>query len=149
MDKLFFMIIAFLAGIGLSIQAGTNSLLGRVLQNPVMASLINFLVGLIPLSILVALLTSDFHRTLAHVPKTKWWMWVGGFLGASLVTMAIFTAPKIGSSRMFALVICGQLLGSLIIDHFGLLGLPQQPINFMRIVGVLFILGGVLIVQNF
>jgi len=46
------------------------------------------------------------------------------------------------------LMVAGQLALSLILDHFGVMGVPQQPISLPRIAGVLLVIGGVLLVRR-
>ena len=46
------------------------------------------------------------------------------------------------------LMVGGQLLISLALDHFGVLGVPQQPLSLGRIAGVGLVLAGVLLVRR-
>ena len=54
--------------------------------------------------------------------------------------------PRLGAATVLALIVVGQMLGSLAFDHFGLLGLAQHPVSPIRLAGAaLLILGAVLI----
>ncbi len=44
--------------------------------------------------------------------------------------------------------VVGQMLGSLAFDHFGLLGLPQQPANAMRLGGAALLVIGVVLIRS-
>ena len=43
---------------------------------------------------------------------------------------------------MIALIISGQLLAGLVLDHYGLLGVQVRPINLTRVFGVAALLFG-------
>ena len=75
--------------------------------------------------------------------------WTGGALGAYFVAATIFLAPKLGATTMVALLLAGQMVASLALDHFGLLGYPIHPVSLGRIAGVVMIAGGVMLVRNF
>jgi transporter family-2 protein len=79
--------------------------------------------------------------------QTPWWLWIGGALGAFYVFCTIFLAPKLGGATLIGLVISGQMIVSLILDHYGFLGFAQQPINIWRILGVFLLLIGVILIK--
>ena len=61
----------------------------------------------------------------------------------------IHVARAACAATYFALIICGQLCASMVLDQFGLLGYPLQPISLLRFVGVvLLIVGAVLVIRN-
>jgi bacterial/archaeal transporter family-2 protein len=76
-----------------------------------------------------------------------WWVWTGGLLGAFYVLGSIVTAPKLGAATLVALILAGQAIASLAVDHFGWVGFEEQPITALRIVGVLLLAGGVALVR--
>jgi transporter family-2 protein len=51
--------------------------------------------------------------------------------------------PRIGATAGVTLLIAGQLVISLIFDHFGLLDTPVRPIDLGRLAGLLFLAIGV------
>jgi transporter family-2 protein len=76
-----------------------------------------------------------------------WWIWVGGLLGAFYVLGSIVTAPKLGAATLVALILAGQAIASLLVDHFGWVGFEPHPITGVRVVGVLLLAGGVALVR--
>src|SRR5690606_41377593 len=64
------------------------------------------------------------------------WIWVGGAIGACLVLVATLLVPKIGAGALICLIGLGHLLGSLLFDHFAVLG-PHRPADTLRIAGAL------------
>src|SRR3954454_9669346 len=60
---------------------------------------------------------------------TQWWNWVGGPLGAAIVLAGAALTPRLGAAAFIALVVGGQLVCSVLLDHFALMGLPEQSIT--------------------
>ncbi|MEL7263826.1 MAG: DMT family transporter [Planctomycetota bacterium] len=46
--------------------------------------------------------------------------------------------------QWFALIICGQVMISLLLDHYGWLGMPLNRISPLKIAGTVMLVGGVL-----
>jgi transporter family-2 protein len=71
---------------------------------------------------------------------------VGGLLGAVYVFVAIEAVRTLGASGLAAVVITGQLVISVVIDRFGLLGVAKQHISAGRILGLVLLAAGVALV---
>ena len=76
-----------------------------------------------------------------------WWNWIGGPLGALIVLSGAALAPRLGAAAFIASVVAGQLLCSLLLDHFGLMNLPQQALTSGRLIGAALVFAGVLLVK--
>ena len=140
------LLLALVAGILVAIQAPTNAILAKASGSPVVAAFISFFVGTIALGALVAATSGKiFAPGLRDVP---WYAWVGGLYGAVFVAVAAFAAPRIGVGVLLTAAIAGQLLAALVLDHFGFFGLPRQPVNLTRIVGVALVLAGAVLVRK-
>lgn len=70
-----------------------------------------------------------------------------GFFGAMFVGVAILMVPRLGAMVVVALVVVGQMFGSLAFDHFGVLGLPQHSASLSRFVGAALLIMGVVLVR--
>lgn len=147
MEKVLWIVMAFLAGAFLPIQAGLNNKLAKTGGSPVHASMISFAVGVVALIVYI-LLTSQ-NVSWKGIRDAPTYAWAGGILGAFYVTVIVLAFPKIGPGFTFGLVVAGQLLISMLIEHFQLLGAQPQPISIGRIAGMLLIIGGVLIIKRF
>ncbi|MBL4561295.1 MAG: DMT family transporter [Labilibaculum sp.] len=146
--RYFLMLLALALGCFLPVQASINAKLGGFLKAPLMAALVNFMVGGFVL-LLVVLGTRTPNNLLLAVKEAPVYVWIGGLMGSIFVGSIIFLIPRLGAALSFSLIVCGQLVFSLILDHFGMFGVPVQPINWGRIAGVLLILGGVLVIHKF
>lgn len=145
MQYLFITLIG-VSGIGLAVQAATNARMSEAVQSPVLSALINFAVGALMLAALA--FSGIFGRgNLSTIGTAPWWAWTGGILGAIWVTAAVVALPKIGTAIAFAAVIIGQLLGALLLDTFGLLGVPQIPLHPWRVAGAVLMTIGIVLMQ--
>ncbi len=145
--KLFYIGLALVAGFLMPVQAGVNSILRGYLRAPESAALVSFFVGTVGLVayVLAARLPFDYSNAAANAP---WWSWLGGLLGAFFVTATVILVPKVGAGTMAGLIIAGQLLAALFLDHFGMLGYPQHPISLPRMLGVVFLVLGAIFIRK-
>jgi len=77
-----------------------------------------------------------------------WWAWMGGLYGCAFVVSAAWGVPRLGVATTITVMIAGQLLLSLALDHFGALGVEKQPLSLGRIAGVALVIGGVVLVRR-
>ncbi len=56
---------------------------------------------------------------------------------------------KIGAGPFNGLVITANLVMSLAIDHYGLLRMPEHPMNWWRALGAILMVGGITLVSKF
>lgn len=129
-------------------QGVVNSKLAGYVDSPVSAAFISFAVGTIVLFVYM-LLTGVPLSGLASSKNAPLVAWIGGFLGAFFVTVMATVVPKIGVALAFSLAIGGQMLVTLLIDHFGWLGVPEKPINLYRVLGAAMITIGVILIRKF
>lgn len=144
----FFLLLAAVAGAMLPIQAGLNAKMGKAVGDPVYASLISFVVGALVLFVYALIAKVDLTQ-ITQAGTAHWSVWTAGLLGAFYVTAVIMLVPKIGVALTFGLVVTGQLGLSLVLDHYGLLGLPVHPVNWQRIAGILLTIGGVVLIRKY
>jgi len=142
------LLLAFGIGVTLSAQAAVNARLGKELGNPELGALVSLALSalLMLLYCLVSRPALPTRATLSHIPA---WAWMGGVCGAVNLTATILLAPKLGLGTLSGLIIAGLLITSVVLDHFGLLGMAQHPVVFGRIAGVLLLLAGVVLIKRF
>lgn len=140
--------LALAAGACLPTQAGINAQLNLWTKSPVLTAAISFAVGTLCLIVYAMILRLPLP-TRSEMPQLAWWIWTGGFFGAFFVASTVVLAPRLGAAAMVALIIAGQMLASLVLDHFGWLGYPLQPLNLGRLIGTGLIVGGVVLIRFF
>ncbi len=142
MEKLLLLVLAVGIGLVLSLQPPINAGLARF-TGVVESSAISFGVGAVLLFAAALVMGKGSLLAATQAPPVYW---LGGLLGAAYVTFAVFLVPRIGALALMASVIVGQLTASLLIDHFGILGVPVHPVSWHRIIGLIVMLGGLRLV---
>ena len=141
---LFLLPLALGVGIAMAFQTAINSQLREHLHSPLQAALLSFTVGTIVLALMVFFQSAE-KPSVAELANIPWLLWIGGCLGVYAISMSIYTAPKLGFLTFSGLVIFGQLVISMLLDHFGLLGTDKTPIHWQRLLGSIIIFVGVLL----
>lgn len=143
-----FIVVVVLAGAMAPTQAGINAELSSYLRSNVLAALVSFLVGSGALFVYALVLRLPWPGVQA-LQAAPWWVWTGGLCGAYLVTATVTAVPVLGAATMIGVFVAGQMGTSLVLDHFGWVGYPVQPISVWRCVGIVCILVGVFLIKRF
>jgi transporter family-2 protein len=139
---------AMLGGSVIPIQAGINAQLRNILGHPVLSVLVSVSVSV--LSLLVYIVTARLPLTgFGAWQQAPWWTWLGGVCGALFLIAMTTLAPRLGSIALIACVIAGQVLCSVILDQYGLLGFKQHSLNIGRLAGVACLGVGVYLVLRY
>ena len=138
--------MAFFAGAVLPFQATSNGAIGKALGHPLWGAIVSLTVSALVLVPLLCLLIVPAPR-IGTALQAPWWVWIGGVLGAVYVASAAAFAPKLGAGGFIVLVVAGQMIAAVIVDHFGLMNVTPRPISLARLAGVAFILAGALFIQ--
>lgn len=146
MNKWIFYIGAILVGVALGFQSPMNSALGK-LTNPKNSAVLNNLLGL---AILVLISFSDGSiKQFGSLFKAPIHLLLGGALGATIVYLSIVVIPAIGAATFASIIVTVQMVITILIDHYGLFGLPKTPVNWYRIAGVILMLIGIRLIKRF
>ncbi len=144
---LVFLLLALLAGAVLPVQTGVNLQLRHFLGHPLTAALVSFVVGTVGLAALAAMLRAPMPLGQAWA-RSAWWHWGGGLLGATYIVATIVIAPRLGAATLVAALVAGQMITSLVLDHYGWVGFAEHPVSIPRLVGAALVVGGVVLVQR-
>ncbi|HEX8086079.1 MAG TPA: DMT family transporter [Solirubrobacteraceae bacterium] len=134
---------AFVGGL-IALQAPINSMLGKA-TGSFQAAFISFAIGTVVLAIIAAFAKGGFG-SMDEARTLSWYYLTGGVLGAAYVTTVLVTVRELGAGPVVAATIAGQLSASVVLDQFGLLGLPKDPITVGKVIGVLLLAAGVYLV---
>jgi bacterial/archaeal transporter family-2 protein len=143
-----YLLFALLAGAMLPFQFGINAQLAEWLGSPVRATFVSFAVGTLVLLAVTIAAFRDWPST-GRVSDAPWWVWIGGLLGAFYVLGSVVTAPKLGAATLVAMILAGQAIASLLVDHFGWVGFEENPVTPGRLVGMGLVAAGVALVRVF
>ncbi len=137
-------LLAVLVGAGLTLQVGMNSTVRMAIGSPVVATIVNFAVGLAALGLVaVASGARVVPGSTAAVPA---WAWFGGLLGAAYVASTTVLGPRLGATALLALTLGGQMLAALAVDQYGVIGFPQSPVTPARLLGAVLVIAGALLI---
>ena len=140
-------VLALGAGVSVATQQVLNGGLRTALASPAWAGLISYAGGLLTMIVAVIALREQVPswKTVVEVP---WYAWSGGVFGAVFILLAILLLPSLGAATLFALVIAGQVLAAITLDHFGALGLAPHPIGAARLAGAALLIAGVILIRE-
>jgi bacterial/archaeal transporter family-2 protein len=136
----FFVPLSLLAGGLLAVQAGANTQLSKATGSPFAATIIQVAIAGGLLLVLAA--ATGTALAFARLPAAPWWHATGGIATAIYVASTILLFPRLGAVVTVGLFIAGQMLASLGLDTFGVLGVPRQPPQAATIVGTMAVFTG-------
>ncbi len=142
------LMLGLAGGVALASQAGINAQLRQYVHSPYQAAFFSFLVGTLILGVVV-LMQTGARPQLQELTAVPYWLWIGGLLGAFGVSVAIILAPRLGAVNLTIVIVCGQLLAALVLDHFGWLGFEKHAINWQRISGVILVIAGLVLTMKY
>jgi transporter family-2 protein len=125
-----YLIWALLAGSFIPVVGILNGRVGRALGEPLHASVLLFGVAIL-LAITVAVLAGRGLPNIGDFRQLQPVEYLAGFVVAFYVISATVLAGKIGVANFIVMAVSGQIIFSLLIDHFGLFGAPIRPVNLL------------------
>jgi transporter family-2 protein len=139
-------LLAVLVGAGLTVQVGMNATVRMAIGSPVLAAIVNFVVGLGALALVAV--ASGARWTPGAAATVPAWAWFGGLLGAAYVAATTVLGPRLGAAALLALTLAGQMVAALLVDHYGVIGFPQSPVTPGRLLGAALLVAGVLLIMR-
>jgi transporter family-2 protein len=137
-------LIGLIGGVGVGLQVPIAGAMGQRVGG-IASSFIIHLSGAIFSGLFLFLRGGEKIRDWTTLP---WYMLIAGIFGLILYLTINVTLPRLGSTMMVSLIIVGQLMAGVVIDHFGLLGVVTRHIDLPRAIGlVVLVLGAYLIAK--
>jgi len=144
----FAFLFAFVAGAFISIQAGSNTELKKAFGQAMPAVVVNYLLGAAGV-LLYSLATRVPIPSSQQISQAPWWSWLGGLFGLLYGLAAVFLGSELGAATLMALVVTGQLVCSVVLDHFGWVGFEPHPASLWRIAGCVMMIAGLALIAKF
>jgi transporter family-2 protein len=141
-----FFLIGTGAGALITMQSVLNAALGKragSLGSVLLLTLVSIAL-LIPLVLLIPG-TADLRQLPG---PSQWYLYAGGLLGITILATPIVLVPRIGATATLTALVAGQLTLAVVVDHFGVLGVPRAEITETKILGLALLVGGVLLVTR-
>ena len=140
-------VLTIAAGVSIIVQQALNANLRTAIGSAAWSGLISYAVGLVCMVSLIAALRDPLPSA-AVAARIPWWAWSGGLFGAIFIGLAILLIPQLGAATFIAVLVAGQMLASLTLDHYGWLGLAQRPVDLTRLIGVCLLVAGVVLIRR-
>ncbi len=143
MSDLALLLLAFALGVMLSVYQPMNATVSRLTGSPILANVVFYFIGLA--TSVVLLLASGGLKYASRLRGMPPILYTAGIMSAFMVLGTIILLPRLGARRLFLLQVSGQILMAMVIAHFGLLGLPHDPLSPRKIAGAVILLIGAII----
>lgn len=139
--------LALAAGVSVVVQQVLNANLRGALNSAVWSGFMSYFIGVLCMVALAVALREPVPSAVVAA-RIPWWAWSGGLFGAIFIGLAIILVPQLGAATFLALLVTGQMLASIALDHFGLFGLVQRSVDLPRLIGVLLLIAGVVLIRR-
>lgn len=139
-------LLAIGAGVSAVIQQAVNANLRAEIGSVWWAGFISYVVGTLAMLLMVVLLREPV-MTMQVMQRTQLISWTGGIFGVVYIATSILLFPRLGAATVITLAVAGQMLGSLVFDHFGILGVPVHEISVARLTGAALLVTGVILIR--
>ncbi len=147
MQLFLYMVAGVVVGAMVSTQPPLNAILARGLGSAYAAVAVAIFTAFF-CSLLILLATGNARIAPSALVAVPWWVYLSGVFGAIFVGAGVAIAPVTGALLFFVCIVAGQLIGSMVCDHFGAFGLQVRQISPARIAGVALVLGGAILVSK-
>lgn len=138
----FFLFTIFL-GVVLTVHLAMNGKVGAAIGNPRVANALFWCIGAVGACAIGA--TGWTAGGLTGLREVHPILLTAGLLGASLVFAIAWAIPRVGAFGLMLGLLAGQILGGMVLSHFGWLGSPLQPISVLNLAGAALMVGGVVL----
>ena len=130
-------------GVILAVHLAMNGKVGSVLNNARVGNALFWCIGAV--GALAIGLTGWQNGALGPLKQVSPVLLTAGVLGACLVFAIAWLIPQVGAGSVMITLLAGQVLGGLIMSHYGWLGSPVQPVTLTKVAGVVVMIGGVVL----
>ena len=130
-------------GVVLAVHLSMNGKVGSVLNNARVGNALFWCIGAV--GALAIGLTGWQTGALGPLKQVHPVLLTAGILGACLVFAIAWLIPQVGAGPVMITLLAGQILGGMLMSHFGWLGSPVQPVTMTKIAGVVVMIGGVVL----
>ena len=141
--QLLFAALAIAAGAAAAIQSAANAGLKSHIGLGA-ALVVN--TGVVLIATIVLWLATGAN-TRFFPTSAPWTLYIGGLCGFATIAALALAFPQLGAAWAIAMMVLGQGLAALIIDHFGLMGMPHDPVTATRLAGVALVALGIIVIR--
>jgi len=141
------LLVAVLGGAANPFQGATNAQLNKDLAQPVWTGFVVYASGLVGLLLVLLAMRQSFPA--GRAAAVPWWAWMGGLISLGPTIAGLTMTQKLGSGLFTAASLTAAVVTSVMLDHFGIVGLKQHSASPGRLVGCALLVAGVWLVAKF
>lgn len=140
---------AILAGISNPLQSGSNSELLKRMEAPIVAAFAVYFVAAACLLLCIPFLGFPLRSAIAKLGGAPWWIAIGGVCNCAFLLASLTITKKLGSGTFTTLVVISAVLTSVLLDNFGMLGLPVRSLTWLRGLGCALAVTSVILIARY
>jgi bacterial/archaeal transporter family-2 protein len=145
MSSIFLYPLAVLAGVAAACQGGAN---GALTQRAGLGAALIFNTLVVTVGSLLIFFLGGGPRSLVKLAGAPWSHYLGGLCGLIIIASIPLATPRLGIAIVLALMVASQGITAIVIDHFGLFGMPRAPLSLSRVGGALLLVAGVALMRR-
>jgi len=148
MNYLIMTLFSVLSGMAIATQSGMSGQLGRLLNNPLMATFVIYVSSTVIISIILIVLKTPLP-SFELIKAVPWYLWISGALLSVIALSCVYwLMPIIGVPKVMVGVLFGQLLISMVGGHFGWFNMPVTNFNIEKLIGTVFLFVGIVFINK-
>ena len=146
MSQYILALLALVTGALIPFQLAFNGQLGTALKSVYLGAFFVFLTGLLAL-LAILLAGRSAWPAPSELMTVPWTAWLGGLIATAYIVAVVFLVPRLGVGSTAVLIIAGQLIAAMALDHVGAFGATANAVNTLRLAGAALVLAGAAIVK--
>lgn len=147
MEIIILIIFAVLVGMLLPIQAASNAGVSRFFGDVSYAVLLSFVIGIVLVSVYILVAKPSLNSDISQLSIPKYLVF-GGLISVVYTIAITYLSPRLGVGNTLFIIIVGQMIAALLVDHFGVFESVKQEITLKRVAGVTLMLIGVYLAKQ-
>lgn len=140
---------AIIAGISNPLQSASNSELLKRMDAPIVAAFTVYLIASVCLLLAIPFVGFPVRSAVGKLAGAPWWIAIGGLCNVTFLLASLTITKKLGSGTFTTLVVVSAVVTSVLLDHFGLLGLETRSLTPLRGLGCALAIAGVVLIASF
>ncbi len=145
MDRGIAILLTLVAGALVALQPPANASLARHVGN-LEATLVSLLISVTIISLMLAF--SGGFSGLSGITAFQPVHVLGGIAGAAIVFASIVAVKPLGAAGVAAAAVGTQMIGSAVLDRFGVLDLEKVGLSATRVIGIALLVVGTVMVTS-
>ena len=140
MQTVLFYTISLALGMMLAVYLPMNSAVAHHLDSTLAATITFFSVALF--TALIVFISLGQYEAITKIKLVPPWLFLTGVFSVMMVFGTTYLIPRIGLRQLFILTVAGQIVAALLIGHYGILGVPKDPISTIKVIGAVLVMIG-------